>query len=108
MKQELDFVNVEPAAGSSFSVSGTGTVNIQFNLPVTVGKASITANGTTARVGVSSSGSYISVDLATALTRWLENSTIKKVTNSHSLSMTSNRQPMNHFITATASTLSNT
>lgn len=78
MKQELDFVNVEPAAGSSFSVSGTGTVNIQFNLPVTVGKASITANGTTARVGVSSSGSYISVDLATALTRWLENSTIKK------------------------------
>lgn len=78
MEQELVFVNVDPAEGSYVSPAGIGSVNIQFNSPVTVGRATLTTGTTSARVGAAAAGSYISVDISTKLSDWLDKGIITK------------------------------
>lgn len=78
-RTELEMINVTPSLkeGETFSVSSNYTIDVAFNVPVTVGNTLIIAGNETARVASTVSNTYIVCDVASTVMGMYHNGTIK-------------------------------
>lgn len=77
MPLEVVYVSPTLPEGETFSVSSNYTIDVGFNVPVTVGNTLLLANGERTRVTSTISNSYVVCDVATSIMTMYRNGTIK-------------------------------
>ncbi len=73
--QKPELTALEPAEGETLDITYMGIITMRFNLPVTMGEATLSAGGASEPVNVNYANGYYSVSVKDAVYGWLSDGT---------------------------------
>lgn len=75
--QTLELTNVTPAENSVFDITGSGLLQLNFNMTVAIDKGELSCNGKSAEITGNTNSGGLQFDLKNQIYEWLTDGTIK-------------------------------